>query len=173
VSDLAAFAAARLDERQKMAGEPRTWKVAHHDCREPQWDPCTEDPCSYAAECAEGSCGHRVIEGSDGMTIYDEGGHTEAEAALIAAHDPAWVPRDVAAKRAILDLYARTEAARDECEARIRAAASAPAGTVLSPAWARDHVDAERELRALEPVVLALAAIDSDHADYDPGWAVP
>lgn len=41
------------------------------------------------------------VEGS-GITIYDEGGHSEAQAAFIAAHDPAWRLADVALKRQIL-----------------------------------------------------------------------
>lgn len=104
MTDLAAFITARLDEREALAGETRTWEVDHHKCAAQSWDPCTEDPCPSAAECAEGRCCHRAINGSDGMIIYDEGGHDEADAAHIAAHDPAWALRDVAAKRAILAL---------------------------------------------------------------------
>ena len=45
------------------------------------------------------------IEGDD-LTIYDEGGHSEAHAAHIARWDPARVLAEVAAKRAILDEHA-------------------------------------------------------------------
>ncbi len=47
----------------------------------------------------------RYIEG-DGFEIYDEGGHTDEQAAFIAEHDPASVLRTVAAHRKILEEHA-------------------------------------------------------------------
>lgn len=151
MTDLAAFVSARLDERQELAGEPRTWKVTHHECG--QWGPCDE-PCGEAAQCAEGRCWHKVIGGSDGMTIYDEGGHDEADAAHIAGHDPAWALRDVAAKRAILARHAKA-GCDDEW-------GGVHCGWCSSP---------EAETPWPCPDVLDLAAIDSGHPDYDTGWA--
>jgi len=102
VTGWAEFITARLGEDEAAAGEPRTWAVSHHDCSEPAWDPCTVQPCPEAVECAEGRCYHRAVRGSDGMIIYDEGGHTEAEAEHVARHDPARVLRQVQAMREIL-----------------------------------------------------------------------
>ena len=42
-----------------------------------------------------------VVSG-DGITIYDEGGHSVEQATHIARHDPARVLREVEAKRAIV-----------------------------------------------------------------------
>jgi len=41
---MVAFQKARIDQDEATAGSPRTWKVDHHDCAEPAWDPCTEQP---------------------------------------------------------------------------------------------------------------------------------
>ena len=44
----------------------------------------------------------RRVEGI-GITLYDEGGHDEDQAAFIAEHDPARVLREVEAKRRIIE----------------------------------------------------------------------
>jgi hypothetical protein len=67
--------------------------------------------------------------------------------AHIARHDPARVLREVEAKRAILA----------RCE-YVRAAFRDPA----SGLWQRTHADAN---------LRHLAAVYSDHPDYDPAWA--
>ena len=85
------FITARLDEDEataRAAGDGR-WRVDH-------W----LDPRS---SCPTG-CSCRRVEGLD-FTVYDEGGHDEAQAAHIARHDPARVLREVEAKRALLALH--------------------------------------------------------------------
>jgi len=77
----------------------------------------------------------------------------------IALHCPARELDELAAKRAVLDLYARTVAARD-------AAAVTP-----GPAGARDFLDAERELVVLEVVVRQHVAVHRRHPDYRSEWA--
>lgn len=47
-----------------------------------------------------------MIEG-DHMTIYDEGGHTPAQARHIASQDPAAILRDIEAKRHLLHLITK------------------------------------------------------------------
>jgi hypothetical protein len=148
VTDMVAFLKARYDEEEATAGSSRTWKVEHHDCAEPEWDPCTEQPCPYAAECAEGTCGHASVVGSDGMRIYPEGGHTALEAEHIARWDPARVLREVEAKRKILDALQEAEAALD-----------------------RGYTDLVRGSQlTLLRACRFLAAVYSDHPDYDQSW---
>jgi len=75
----------------------------------------------------------------------------------IARHDPARVLREVAAKRAILAAYEEQDGY------------DLPDGV----AEGRDPEERERDeaLRdALETVILAIAAVYSDHPDYDPAW---
>jgi hypothetical protein len=48
------------------------------------------------------------IEG-DNMIVYDEGGHTEAQASHIARHDPARVLAECEAKRRIVESHAYDE----------------------------------------------------------------
>jgi hypothetical protein len=100
MSDLAAFLAARLDEREAAARA------------------ATPGPWGFA------------------------GG---ADATHVAAHDPAWVLRDVAAKRAILA----------ECVAIMADSINFTSG---------EQIRAEDTMRQL-------AAIDSDRPDYGAGWA--
>lgn len=143
-----------VDEDEAAAGEPRTWKVRHHDCCVPGWDPC-EVPCPLAAECAEGRCDHRVIEGSDGMVIYDEGGHDAADAAHIARNDPARALREVELKRAILDLWEDPAAVRD-----------LPDG--VHDGRDPDEVEAEVAVaEAIDALLRLLAEVYSDRPGYE------
>jgi hypothetical protein len=96
------FLEARYAEREAAAGEPRTWTVGHHVCTDVMGE--CDEPCEYLAECRVGKCDHCRIEGSDGMVIYDEGGHDAADAAHIALNDPASVLADIKAQRKILEL---------------------------------------------------------------------
>lgn len=100
--DVAAFLTARYDEREAAAGEPRTWTVEHHVCHH-----LCEQPCEEAAKCAAGQCWDCRVDGSDGMIIYDEGGHDAADAAHIARYDPAWALADIGVKRKLLAEHAR------------------------------------------------------------------
>jgi hypothetical protein len=94
-----------------------------------------------------------------------DGRELPASTTAMVVYDPAAVLRDVAAKRAILDMCRKTLAVKE------RPPSQAAPGTMEAWLRAREHLDAERELCALEPVVLALAAIDSDHPDYRQEWA--
>ena len=156
--DIVAFLKARIDQDEATAGSPRTWKVDHHDCAEPEWDPCTEQPCPYAAACAEGTCGHASVVGSDGMRIYPEGGHTALEAEHIARHDPARVLREVEAGRKLLDLYERAKSYRNQVFAQ------------PEPRSISSEMRAVTQMMALEQVLKLRAAVYSDHPDYDQSW---
>jgi hypothetical protein len=101
-----------------------------------------------------------VKDGAGDALIYDEGTPSLEEAAHIARHDPARVLRDVAAGRAILAEY-------DE-------AAQSPYDLPEGVSEGRDDDERERDaylIDVLDGVVRHLAAVHSDHPDYDPGWA--
>lgn len=63
----------------------------------------------YGKSCPDG-CGCRRIEGVE-ITIYDEGGHDEHQAAHIAAWDPARILALITRDRALLADHAAAEAA--------------------------------------------------------------
>jgi hypothetical protein len=128
---LAGFLVARLDEDEAAATE------AGAD----EWN------CERAVWMVTDSKGEAVA--------YDEGKPTEDQAAHIARHDPARVLREVAAKRAILEL------------------ANEVSGLDMS-------VDLERRVgqrdQADEPyvgdlILRQLAAAYSNHKDFRPEWA--
>ena len=85
----------------------------------------------------------RMVEGV-GITIYNEGGHTAEQADHIARHDPARILREVVAKRALM---ASHDIGRDPCEAHDAMYESVPCD-----------------------VILHLAAIYSDHPDFNEEW---
>jgi hypothetical protein len=91
-----------------------------------------------------------VTDDTGEPVVYDEGTPTVEEARHIARHDPARVLREVEAKRKILDRWAKSAA--DPRDIRLVA-----------------HADLEGNL-ALLWVVRQLAAVYSDHPDYDPAW---
>src|SRR5688500_18090508 len=99
------------------------------------------------------------VEGDD-LTIYDEGGHSEAHAAHIARWDPARVLAEVAAKRAIID--EETFAANDgtpNCQGH--------PGPWLNhgdhgPGYCRDYSDSR--------ILRALVAPFASRAGFDPSW---
>jgi Family of unknown function (DUF6221) len=96
-----------------------------------------------------------IREGNGGaVVVYDEGSPDEAEAAHIARHDPARVLREVAAGRAILELHDGAH----ECPVYDHN------GDIDNCGWVDDG-DC--------PTKRHLAAVYSDHPDYDPGWAPP
>ena len=80
---------------------------------------------------------------------------------------PARVLREVAAKRAILDLYVRTLAV---VRKPVNLSASAAEKPVIRDLRAGDYLDAERELCVLGTVARILASVSSDHPDYDASW---
>ncbi len=141
MTDIVAFARARLDEDEAIAqsaaaGQP-DWHVEHHRC----FDYCGS-PCTFAAECAAGECYHCVVAG-EGIRIYDEGGHDKAHAAHIARHDPARVLREVEAKRAIVARFVET----DGCYCDAFAHHSDEDVRYLAAIWA-DHADYREEWAA-------------------------
>jgi len=71
------------------------------------------------------------------------------------SNDPSWVLRDVAAKRAIL--------ARHHDDGH---------GYCAAGPWGEISGDPQYEISDC-PELRDLAAIDSAHPGYDPGWAVP
>lgn len=95
MTGLVEFLTVQLDDDEalaKRAGHTRSGKLAtwHVACDHGDVHP---DSCY---ECR--------VEG-DNITIYDEGGHDEHQAAHIARHDPTRVLREVAAKRRILERH--------------------------------------------------------------------
>ncbi len=82
------------------------------------------------------------------------------ESAHILRHDPARVLREVEAKRAILAEHGPANGGRDTDRCRV---CTAIAHTGMG------HADARR-FRAPCPTLLFLAAVYSDHPDYDPEW---
>ena len=83
-----------------------------------------------------------------------------ADLAHYARHDPARVLREVAAKRAILEYY--VEPPNGVRTGNAEVISSAEGGSGRNP----------RVLTVIEAIVLDLAAVWSDHPDYDPAWAV-
>ena len=143
------FIAARLAEikaatKAAIRGADGKWHVQHDGCD----DEC-ESPCPLAGQChADQPCWHRVVMG-DGICIYDEGGHDQAQAAHIALHDPARTLRDVEAWRAILARHTPVRSSgRTMCATCLGSCTFWPC-----------------------PDLRDLAAIDSGHRDYDPSWA--
>jgi Family of unknown function (DUF6221) len=150
MDDLTAFLAARLDEDEAAAraaiGTP--YPVP----------PGLGHGVWAAGDPSTGIQDKAAIYG-DGMTIYDEGGHTTAQAAHIARHDPARVLLEVAAKRAILDLHYPGAAPH-----------GAPEGMEICAGEESDGDTWEMATRWPCPTVQALAAIYSGHPDYRQEW---
>lgn len=96
------------------------------------------------------------ITGS-GMTIYDEGGHDDAQATHIARHDPARVLREVAAKRAIL------------AEHKMHRTTDYHNSTIWYCAGCNWINEEDDTLRC--DTTLHLASVYSDHPDYRQEWA--
>ena len=138
--DIAEFIEARLAEREALA-----LKTAAAADDAWHWD--DSDPERTAADATFQLLG-------DDHIILEEPGVRRGETSaipFIAANDPAWVLRDVAAKRAIVSALRDNETGwkRGDAENRTRA-------TVIL---------------ALRFACVHLAAADSAHPDYDPEWA--
>ena len=147
---LAGFLAARLDEDEAAAKA-----CADNDGRLNWWDSRVMASGDHTIRTGSGSGGegNRVVarirrddvEGDFGRLL-----DPDALASFIPRHDPARVLREVEAKRAILAAFLsfRQEFQRGD------------AGPAL-------HTGTQ----VLRDVLGSLAAIWSDHPDYDPGWA--
>ena len=95
-----AIARAAIDNGASLQRGTGTWHVGHSLC-----DGCPDaGRCRAAAADPEGECRCCAVAGDD-ILIYEEGGHTQAQAVHIARHDPRDVIADCEAKLAILDEY--------------------------------------------------------------------
>jgi hypothetical protein len=169
MSDLAAFISARLDEDEAVAkaAGAGSWHVPHlmncgNDC---------PSPCPDAGKCHLGSvltvatgekrCLCTRVEGDD-ICIYDEGGHDEDQAEHIARHDPPRALREVEAKRAIIAAHRPWH---DEVEP--------PDVRICSVCVSDKDGYPEQWVMDLWPCLplRALAAVYSDHPDYDEAWS--
>ena len=138
---IAAFLAARLDEDEAAA------KLAAREGG--TWT--QDDPVRYPGS----------ISSLGGPVVYDEGAPDEYQGTHIARHDPARVLREVAAKRAILSEHAHV-------------AASTPSfrkGPEPFGCFTCDYVPGEGTYGGgWCTTVRILAAIWSDHPDYEQEW---
>ena len=109
------------------------------------------------------------------MSIYDEGGHSEAHAAHIARWDPARVLAEIAAKRAIIDEVGRwqhdyiSEDAWYSCAQAVDSQAGEPGSGCLDDSRAGKGCDCgldQRRARILGP----LAGVYRDRPGFDPSW---
>ncbi|HLK73776.1 MAG TPA: DUF6221 family protein [Streptosporangiaceae bacterium] len=153
-----ATARAAIDNGASLQRGTGTWHVSHSLC-----DPSCDDGCPDAGRCHAaaadpgGECRCCAVAGDD-ILIYEEGGHTQAQAVHIARHDPRDVIADCEAKLAILDEY------------------EAQPGFDLEPGVSEGRDDAER-LRdegvkyALENVVRLLAEGCRHREGWRKEWA--
>jgi hypothetical protein len=148
VSDLVAFLSARLDEREAAAralGDP-DWGMRPWQVEECAGDGASGCPCIvYQGE-------YKPVDQPQVPTIqYIADGEAPEYAAHIARYDPARVLREVEAGRNILARY-------EDCLAR-------------QEDQDYPYAPAVEQAREYEDFVLPnLAAVDSDHPDYDPEW---
>jgi len=92
---------------------------------------------------------------ASGPWMSDTG--VDAVAKHIARHDPARVLREVAAKRAIVEFY-------------IEPPNGIRTGNIEVLSAERESGSAPRVLTVIEAIALDLAAVWSDHPDYNPAW---
>lgn len=121
-----------LDEDEQVARSAIRAKAPDDEWALGQWEVLTD--------------GSRYVEGQD-ITIYDEGGHSAEQARHIARHDPRSVLADIAAKRAVLELY-RPVAEYDNAEESYEHATGRAVGlgeAVRALALAYAHRDGYRE----------------------------
>ncbi len=98
-----ATARAAIDHGASLQRGTGTWHVSHSLCDASCDDDCPDaGRCHAAAADPEGECRCCAVEGDD-ILIYEEGGHTQAQAVHIARHDPRDVIADCEAKLAVLD----------------------------------------------------------------------
>lgn len=123
-----AFVRDRLNEEEARATAAMSFDGIWHVSDDPMYQSCR-------------------IEGAD-IVIYDEGGHTPAQAAHIAANDPAAILRDVEARRYLLHRIAKV---------------------VVAFEWVPVEKDDE-ELGLWGTVLEELAQKYADHPDFDEEW---
>jgi hypothetical protein len=125
----------RLDEDQKVAEYAMRSTPGYPD--DGVWAMDPEYPSDFGCR----------IEGQ-GITIYDEGGHDEYQAAHIARHDPASTLVDLQSKREILADYVNVVALGDVLHN--------PVNSMVTKVMLRQ--------------IRHLASVYSDHPDYDQEW---
>lgn len=140
---LTEFLAARLDDKE----------LAARNAGAERWD-FTGVNCEVRVREPDGDLGRIIAYCRHGNPVQDD----LALAIHIAEHDPARALREVEAKRAIVDRHSPHQ----------------PAFGDLACDWCSEDVD-DRPQIAKErwpcPDIRSLAAIWSDHPDYDPAWA--
>ena len=149
LADLIAFLKARLDEDEATAKTATAVPAGSSTGDDP-----TDDEI-YSV--------HDGIVDLVGVTVAFTRDRNVANGQHIARHDPARALREVAAGRYILDLFISTAALVEHPP--VMGEGHPYAGKIS----VQDYFDARRELAVLRPVAVALAAIYSDHPDYE-GW---
>lgn len=143
VTGLAEFAAARLDEEEKLA------LAAGGGVHCQEWDRRGDGPLASVVEDGHGEVVvHTVPDDLEPTRVHDVARH-------IALHHPARVLREVAAKRKILELARDATALDRDVDLEFR--------TGLRDLQAEPYVG--------DLILRALAAIWDDHPGYDRGWA--
>ena len=105
-----------------------------------------------------------VTDGHGEMVVYDEGRPDTAQALHIARHDPARVLREVEAKRAILAAHGPDPTGKFGSDGQPRC---------LVCLTDRDGYEEQWEADEWPCLTLrSVAAIWSDHPDYDREWAL-
>lgn len=148
-ADIVAFVLARAAEREALARAATNdgpWRV----------DDAAYPEAIYSGDASVVAGGRWGGEGN--VFLCDD------DARHIAHHDPARVPREVAAVRAIVDAYREVRARRDALQA-------ADARAVEDEDQVIRRRSAAARCDGLEFVVGQLASVDSDHPDYQAEWA--
>lgn len=170
IDTLTAFLAARLDEAEAHARActPGPWRydptkcwLPPHPCGPTPWAPNGEETVSAGAS------------GPDAKTVCTTGPADDpqsmADAAHIAAHDPAWVLADITAKRTLITMVAewRHHSNEEDPWYACPAATDEDGEYVCIPPGRRGgDCDCGRDWRA-QQVLSVLAAGFSAHPDYD------
>ncbi|WP_072689300.1 DUF6221 family protein [Rhodococcus marinonascens] len=141
MSDIVDFLRARIDEDEQLAREAAQ-RTAWGDRSLPTWHVSSDSMMSGSAGVDAGAL-------NDPQThripvVSDEGFPTVEQARHIARHDPARVLREVEAKRRIID---RAQELYD------------------------DPFDTELFVEYRAAILPGMAAVYSDHPDYQPEWA--
>jgi hypothetical protein len=138
--DIAEFLAARLDEEQRRAEAAAKESSPRFDVDGKQW---------------RNSDGEGIYCQELPLAVGPYGVLGDAFVSHVLAYDPARVLAEVAAKRAIVDLWEP----------------SLPDGAQDGRDWNEKEADDARAY-VLELALRHLASLYADHADFDPAWAI-
>lgn len=168
MSDVVEFLKARLDE-DEAAAKAAGWEHPCPPCRSGQWQCVGVRHLRYDNGAGEDV---RVIDTTGGPAMWHEQISVRADnggvADHIARHDPARVLREVAAKRKVLDEHQCTTERRDTPRFDPSSGERYPdEHDVICNVcgWATDRAGSACL------TIRFLAAVYSDHPDYDPEWA--